>query len=74
MEGYTPEECVQEWTLKSQLKELEQECTQRKAMVKVLKCAEQDLRESIIHLSDTLSQLYALAGALSQSGMQKDEE
>ncbi len=62
----TPEECIQEWTFKSRIKELEQECAQRKATVEALRSVEQNLRESIIHLSNTLSQLYALTGNLAR--------
>lgn len=70
----TPEECIQEFTYKSQLEKLEKECAHRKAVVETLESVEQYLRESIVHLSETLCQLYALAGTLSQSGMPKGEE
>ena len=69
----TPEECIQEWTFKSQLKELEQECAQRKATAEALRSVEQDLRDSIIHLSNTLSQLYALTGNLTRIEKTKDK-
>jgi hypothetical protein len=70
----TPEECFQEYAYKSQLEKLEKECAHRKAVVETLESVEQYLRESIVSLSSTLSQLYALAGTLSQAGMQKNEE
>ena len=57
-----------------QLEKLEKECAHRKAVVDALESVEQYLRESIVNLSSTLSQLYALAGTLSQAGMQKNEE
>lgn len=70
----TPEECIQEFTYKSQLEKLEKECAHRKDSVETLESVEQYLRESIVNLSSTLSQLYALAGTLAQSGISKNEE
>jgi len=70
----TPEECIQEFTIKSQLKKLEEEYAQRKTDVEILRGIEQNLRKSIVQLSGTLSQLYALTGTLSQAGMQKNKE
>ena len=56
----TPEECIQEFTYKSQLQKLEQECAQRKASIEALRDIEQSLRKSIVQLSHTLSLLYEL--------------
>ena len=64
----TPEECIQEFTYRSQLQKLEQECAQRQATVEALKDIEQNLRKSIVQLSGTLSRLYELSGSLVQSG------
>lgn len=60
----TPQECITEWDFKCQLKALEQECAQRKAMITALKDIEQTMRADIVRLSNTLSQLYDLAGKL----------
>lgn len=60
----TPQECITEWDFKCQLKALEQECAQRKAMIAALKDIEQTMREDIVRLSNTLGQLYDLAGKL----------
>lgn len=70
----TLEECLQEFSVKSQLKELEDEYTHRKADVEVLRSIEQNLRKNIIQLSSTLSQLYALSGSLAQNGMPQEKE
>ena len=70
----TPEECIKEFTITSQLKELEAEYDQRKADVELLRNIEQNLRKRIIELSSTLSQLYALSGSLAQNGMSQDQE
>lgn len=70
----TLEECIQEFSIKSQLKALETEYDQRKATVEALRSIEQNLRKNIIQLSRTLSQLYALSGSLAQSGMSQGEE
>lgn len=68
----TPEECIQEFTYRSQLQKLEQECAQRKATIEALRDIEQTLRKSIIQLSGTLSRLYELSGSLAQSNMSQD--
>ena len=60
----TPEECIQEFTYRSQLQKLEQECAQRKASIEALRDIEQSLRKSIVQLSHTLSQLYELNASL----------
>ncbi len=60
----TPEECIQEYTYKNQLKKLEQECAQRKATIEALGDIEQSLRKSIVQLSHTLGQLYELNASL----------
>lgn len=70
----TPEECIQEFTIKSQLKKLEEEYAQRKADVEILRSIEQTLRKNIVQLSGTLSQLYALTGSLTQIGIPQDQE
>lgn len=70
----TLEECIQEFSIKSQLKQLEEEYAQRKAEVEILRSIKQNLRKDIIQLSNTLSQLYALAGALTQNGKSGVEE
>lgn len=71
----TPEECIQEFTIKSQLKKLEEEYAQRKTDVEILRGIEQNLRKSIVQLSNTLSQLYQLSGSLAQIGiLQKQEQ
>lgn len=70
----TLEECIQEFSIKSQLKQLEEEYAQRKAEVEILRSIKQNLRKDIIQLSNTLSQLYALAGALTQNGKSGYEE
>ena len=70
----TPEECIKEFTIVSQLKKLEVEYDQRKADVELLRNIEQNLRKRIIELSSTLSQLYALSGSLAQNGMSQDQE
>ena len=69
----TPEECIQELTIKSQLQKLEEECARRKADVEALRAIEQTLRKNIVQLSTTLSQLYQLSGSLALIGIpQKD--
>lgn len=70
----TPEECIQEFTIKSQLKKLEEEYAQRKTDVEILRNIEQTLRKNIVQLSGTLSQLYALTGSLTQIGIPRDQE
>lgn len=70
----TPEECIQEFTIKSQLKKLEEEYAQRKTDVEILRSIEQTLRKNIIQLSNTLSQLYALSGSLTQLGIPQVQE
>ena len=70
----TPEECLKEWDFQTRLKALEKECAQRESTVIGLRHIEQALREDIVKLSNTLSQLYAMAGALAQSGMPQHEE
>jgi len=70
----TPEECIQEFTIKSQLKKLEEEYAQRKTDVEILRGIEQNLRKSIVQLSGTLSQLYALTGSLTQIGIPQGQE
>lgn len=70
----TPEECIQEFTIKSQLKKLEEEYAQRKTDVEILRNIEQTLRRNIVQLSGTLSQLYALTGSLTQIGIPQDQE
>lgn len=70
----TLKECLQEFSIKSQLKELEEEYMHRKADVEVLRSIEQNLRKSIVQLSNTLSQLYALSGSLVQNGMPQEKE
>ena len=70
----TPEECIQEFTIKSQLKKLEEEYAQRKTDVEILRNIEQTLRKNIVQLSGTLSQLYALTGSLTQIGIPQDQE
>ena len=71
----TPEECIKEFTIKSQLKQLEEEYAQRKSNVEILRSIEQNLRKSIVQLSNTLSQLYQLSGSLAQIGiLQKQEQ
>ena len=60
----TPEECIQEFTYRSQLQKLEQECAQRKASIEALRDIEQSLRKSIVQLSHTLGQLYELNASL----------
>ena len=69
----TPEECIQELTIKSQLQKLEEECAKRKTDVEALRAIEQTLRKNIVQLSTTLSQLYQLSGSLALIGIpQKD--
>lgn len=70
----TLEECLQEFSTKSQLKALEEEYAQRKADIEILRSIEQNLRKNIIQLSNTLSQLYALSGSLAQNGMPQEKE
>lgn len=70
----TPEECLKEWDFQTRLKALEEECAQRESAVMALQHAEQALRNNIVKLSGTLSQLYALAGTLALYGMPVDEE
>ena len=70
----TLEECLQEFSTKSQLKALEEEYAQRKADIEMLRSIEQNLRMSIIQFSNTLSQLYAMAGTLVLCKMPEDEE
>ena len=70
----TLEECLHEFSIKSQLKQLEEEYILRKADVEVLRSIEQNLRKNIIQLSGTLSQRYALSGSLVQNGMPQDQE
>ena len=70
----TPEECIKEFTIKSQLKQLEEEYAQRKSDVEILRSIEQNLRKSIVQLSSTLSQLYQLSGNLAQIGILQEQE
>ena len=71
----TPEECIKEFSIKSQLKKLDEEYAQRKSDVEILRSIEQNLRKSIVQLSNTLSQLYQLSGSLAQIGiLQKQEQ
>ena len=70
----TPEECIKEFTIISQLKKLEVEYDQRKADVELLRNIEQTLRKNIIQLSGTLSQLYALSGSLAQISIPQGQE
>ena len=70
----TPEECIQEFTIKSQLKKLEEEYAQRKTDVEILRSIEQTLRKNIVQLSSTLSQLYQLSGSLAQIGIPQEQE
>jgi hypothetical protein len=69
----TPEECIKEFTIKSQLKQLEEEYAQRKSDVEILRSIEQNLRKSIVQLSSTLSQLYQLSGNLAQIGIPQEQ-
>ena len=69
----TPEECIQEFTIKSQLKKLEEECAKRKTDVEALRTIEQTLRKNIVQLSSTLSQLYQLSGSLALIGMPQED-
>jgi hypothetical protein len=70
----TPEECIKEFTIKSQLKQLEEEYAQRKSDVEILRSIEQNLRKSIVQLSNTLSQLYQRSGSLAQIGIPQEQE
>ena len=70
----TPEECFEELRFSDRLKALKKECSRLESTVTSLRYIEQTLRDDIVRLSSTLSQLYALAGNLTQSGMPKDEE
>lgn len=70
----TPVECLKEWDFQTRLKALEEECAQRESAVVVLQHTEQTLRNNIVKLSGTLSQLYALSGTLALCGMPVDEE
>lgn len=65
----TPEECIMEGNIKNRLKALEQEYAQRKATVDALRNIEQTMRANIVRLSDTLSQLYSLSGALAGNNL-----
>lgn len=69
----TPEECIQELTIKSQLKKLEEECATRKTDVEALRAIEQTLRKNIVLLSTTLSQLYQLSGSLALIGIPQED-
>ncbi len=68
----TLEECLQEFSTKSQLKTLEEEYAQRKADVESLRSLEQNLQENIIRLSSSLGQLCELTGNLVQARMALD--
>ena len=68
----TLEECLQEFSTKSQLKTLEEEYAQRKADVESLRGLEQNLQENIIRLSSALGQLCELTGKLVQARMALD--
>lgn len=70
----TPEECIKEFSIKSQLKQLEEEYAQRKSDVEILRSIEQNLRKSIVQLSNTLSQLYQLSGNLAQISIPQEQE
>ena len=65
----TPEECIMEGDIKRRLKALEQEYAQRKATIDTLRSIEQTMRTNIVRLSDTLSQLYSLSGALAGNNL-----
>ena len=69
----TPEECIQEFTIKSQLKKLEEEYAKRKTDVEALRVIEQNLRKNIVQLSSTLSQLYQLSGSLALIGIPQED-
>ena len=70
----TLEECLQEFSTKSQLKTLEEEYAQRKADVESLRSLEQNLQENIIQLSSSLGQLCELTGKLVQARMALDQK
>lgn len=70
----TLEECLQEFSTKSQLKTLEEEYAQRKADVESLRSLEQNLLENIIRLSSSLGQLCELTGKLVQTRMAMDQK
>lgn len=69
----TPEECIQEFTIKSQLEKLEEEYAKRKTDVEALRVIEQNLRKNIVQLSSTLSQLYQLSGSLALIGIPQED-
>ena len=70
----TPEECLKEWDFQTRLKALEKECAQRESTVAALQHTEQTLRNNIVKLSGTLSQLYQLSGSLAQISIPQDQE